>query len=527
MALLSGLLLILALLALSLTLADALHKAINPAVVPKSFVRRQLIYAFLLLPIIDLFARIWLLQPFLPILALGAFGVTVAFAAIVWILRNLVSMANQTVIVTHSIDQVVDYLRNNANLEQLAQKCQDLGDSMGTLFSSLNYTQLFQDSMDSLARYQNITNEAGLNMTFIYTELLNDVSRSPVIVEMRTNLSSIINDSLNSIQFTDFVRNGTSYWKETMIFDDLKQGLISIVNNISLDNVSSIEDVSDKLFVLKLQQAQITEKFNSLRRSLGVRAPEIVANSNLSQADKHTLDEVLNVISGKNSLSDALSSLLLTLFSEEKQVHEIYDADHFLPINARWVVAILAFLAMIVPLMYIGRALLQSLIQWHLSKTYRDVGNEGERKIDGYILTGGVTGIGFGAGQAVIQSLLWVFAPFSAQAKIVLLVHCAMLMVIHCVTQMGISSAEGRRDLIRRWSGRKGWWISTTVVHLVTGMWWTVHYVGTLLSAVQGADVILGFLLVGDAVVLALFGSWAKNICHRARTDVLSRSRRE
>ncbi|CAN8077093.1 unnamed protein product [Agarophyton chilense] len=505
MDILSGVFFTLSLLVVSLILVHGLKNEINPTILSNSFVRRQLIYAFLLLPVLDILARLWILQPFVPILALFSACFAGASAAIIFLLQKLVLFANQFLVMMTSTLRIAEYTRDEIFSPKLIQNFQNFSRSTEEVFSSVNYTQLAEHFLETNDKYQKVSAENLLNTT-------TNLFQSSIVKETRKNLSEILVHSLSAIQFTDFVKNGDVFEYECSLFDQLKKSLVSIVNIFSQDDMSF--EGEEKHF------STARKIVNELQTVLGRRAQQIGTSLDLPEVDAITLHKILGVISGQQSIKEALLSLTrMSPTTKDKNSIQLSDAFNFVTFNPRVFAAILILVLFSIPVMYIGRALLQSYIQWNLSKTYRRFGNETDRRIDGYILTGGLTGIGFGTAQATIQTLLWAFIPFPILSKLVLFFHCFMLIVIHCVTQMAIGGAEGRRDLIGGWKGRTGWWILTTIVHVVFGMWWAVQYFAALVCAAINIGLDLRIMVLSDAVVCGLFVWWAKRICRMARND--------
>lgn len=437
---------------------------------PRSYIRRQVFRSLFLVPVLDILARVWLVLPFLPLVAFSfVFNAAVSIGA--WYMSSTLSqMANRFFGLMSNYQEAGKNIGSSllpiarsplwhAVVTNITNIFSNAGSRLGTVFA---------DQAEMVTVTQAKWNQN--NTELFYNSFVNLTSQ-PVVQEVGANISEVITKAIDTLRLNDMLPNADLTPQSQYKFLTLTTALSQVINSLSVKQL-----LTNKTHVETLKAAMqgVKEATVDLQESLHLSSQDIIGNQTLSSGGSAALGEIVRLIEGRSSFKEAARSSWESMeFSNVWKHGGLFGGSMVKPIWVMRIVTVLVFLcALVVPLLLLLRVALQLWLQWFVTKYYAKEVEEGRRNMSGWVMTGGIVGAGFGTMQACYAGAALSFAPVSAQGRVAVVVHTCVLVIAYGVGMAAISSAEGRREVIENWTGQRKWWIRVCAFLTLFKIWW-------------------------------------------------------
>ncbi|PXF40965.1 hypothetical protein BWQ96_09320 [Gracilariopsis chorda] len=475
-------------------------KALLPSTsLPRPYVRRQLLRALFLVPVLDIFVRVWLLLPVLPLVALS-FVFNAALSIGAWYLSSvLFETANRFFSLMSNWQEAGEYIGSSVFPLKESPLWSTVATNLTNMFSKADSRLLIalSDQAEVFLLSQTKWQDEGTEL--IRNSLMNLTSQ-PVVQEFGANVSMVITKALDTVRLSDLLPNADLSPQSQYKFLTFTNALSQLINSLSADQLLT-NGTQPKSFMSAAKG--VKEAAKDLQESLLLASSDILGNKTLSSGGNAALDEILRVMDGRSSFWDAANSSWQSMeFPSTSKASGLFSLSFVEPMWVVRIIAVLVFLCGIVtPLLLMARARLQLWLQWHVAKYYVKEVEKRERNVSGWVTTGGIVGAAFGTTQACYAGIALAFLPVSTQGRLALVNHTCVLVLAHGVGMVSISSAEGRKDVMENWEGGRKWWISVTGLQAVLKIWWDFQLGMILAADFVGLDVTVTLFMITDIFV--------------------------
>lgn len=185
-----------------------------------------------------------------------------------------------------------------------------------------------------------------------------------------------------------------------------------------------------------------------------------------------------------------------------------------MPVSVRAALLALAAVMAVVPLLFLVRAGAVEAIKTALTQRYERVTPGGERTASGWLRAGAASALGVAVAEAVpFCAVFGAMAGAGFGASVELAVHALAVVPLHVVTQLRVAEALARRDVLKDGAVRVGRAFAVaTMLHAGVGMWWNWTALIVVGTGFRGCVVVDVLPVVG--VIL-----WGRRICQRVLRD--------
>lgn len=483
---------------------------------PATPILSHLVFSLLLLPFLDLSARLWLVQPFLPALLFLLLSFVAVAIAVAVLLYSFSSSLNQLATLSYAL---VSTLAENGLSDELGEAFEHVSNAFRTLLDSINVTDFFsaldlppaaQDALRRAAESRELLDK--LNVT----EVLENAALPQVVEQALRKGASAFAGVIANVSVKEIVKDANVPPEAYEALVSLKVAITDLVTNV---------DVGDLVKNAHIPPT-VRDTFAGLQDALfelrdNVNYTDVFVKANLSSSKAA---ESLSGLAQQLGQVDA-GSLLSNLGnkpSAESAINAVQAFSSRVPFDLRYIFATQVFLFLaVVPFLFVARAALHELVKWLVTSRYRSSGGaaEGARDVRGWLLSAAITGLGFAAAEAIPVSMalgaLRGGELLSQAAAGVLFVHILAVVPMHAAAQIRVAASAARKDVMKSATASvPAAFVWSICVHAGVNLWW--HYFAVVLAvAGAGWPAMAWRLLFVDAGVFLVVVVWACRVCWR------------
>ncbi|PXF40966.1 hypothetical protein BWQ96_09321 [Gracilariopsis chorda] len=473
--------------------------------------RRQILRGLVLLPAVTLLVQLWKAVPYLPFFVFSfVFQVGIPSASRL-IVNAGFDTAHRFLELVSDYKEVGEYLgrstispRGNSLLNSLMENLTRILTEDGGIHLIKVATQKWQHYQDALTQ----SNEEH------FSNLINNLTSLPLLSEMGNNATAAITYTLEAVRLSDL-------FPRAQLSPRSQQKFLAFTTALS----QSINSSSAHLFALNSTKPErlessvhnVWQAAKAFQDSLQLETTDILGDQTLSPGATVVLDRILRVMDGRSTVGDALKSSLESVTNGGSTLFRIPS------LLSTWMLQIALMLVVLwvvsIPLMMMTQSLLQLWLQWQLVKKYKEEVSDAERNMEGWILTGWITGVMYATVQTIWRSVEWATSNSSFLGLLAFAYHFQVLHEIHGTAMVAIASAEGRKDVLNGWRARRTWWMAAVILTSSLKVWWDFHLVTMIGFLVLGNNGMAFLFIAADGVVSLALQIGVRRMVKRAKKD--------
>lgn len=482
---------------------------------PSPSILFHLILSLFLLPFVDFSARLWLLQPFLPVLLFLLISLFILAIAVAALLYSLSSSLNQLGALAYAL---ISTLAENGVSDDFGEAFDHVSDAFRNLVDSINVTEFLSaldlppGAQDALRR---ATESGQLLDKLNVTDVLENTALPQVVEQALRKGTAAFAGFIANVSVDEIVKDSNVPPEAYEALASLKVAITDLVTNVDVGDVVRNAHVPS---TVRDSFASLQDALFELRDKVNYTEVFFKANLTSSTAD------AWSGLSQRLDQGDA-GSLLSTLGNgsfSESAINAVQAFSSCVPFNLRYIFATQVFLFLaVVPFLFVARAALHELVKWLVTSRYRSSGGvvEGTRDVRGWLLSAVIAGLGFAAAEAIPLSMalgaLHGGGLLPRAAAVVIVVHILAVVPMHAAAQIRVAAAAARKDVMKiATASVPAAFFWSILVHAGVNLWW--HYFGVVLAvAGAGWPAMAWKLLVVDAGVFFGVVVWASRVCSR------------